>query len=274
MTDIGVDIGGTKISAGIVKDGKLTKVITKKTSKSSKNKTINQIIEIIEELFNSDIKNIGIGVPGIVDKKGVVYEVINIPLWTKVQLKKILEKKFKVPVLISNDAKCFALGERYFGKGKGHNNLVGLVIGTGLGAGIIIGGKLYPGNNGAAGEFGQIIYLDKNIEYYCSGKFFKKVYNIDGESLYKKALKKDKSAIKIFNVYGKHLGKALSVIVNSVDPDIIILGGAVSKSYKFFKNSMLKSLRELIYKKTFKNLKIAVSGTNNIAILGAASLCG
>ena len=173
-------------------------------------------------------------------------------------------------MIVNNDANCFALGEKYFGEGKNYDNIVGLIIGTGVGAGIIINGKLYCGQNCSAGEFGRIPYLDRNVEYYCSGQFFQKEYNINGEELYQKANRKAK---KIFGIYGKHLGKAVSMIVNSIDPQIIILGGGVSKAYCLFKDSMLESLKEWIYKKTFSNIKIKASNTKNIAILGAASLC-
>lgn len=225
MEVIGVDIGDTKISAGIVKNKKLIKLITRKTdSKSSKNKIINQLIEIIEYLFNPSISKIGIDVPAIVDKAGTIYEAVNIYSWNKVPLRKMLEKKFKVPVFINNDANCFALGEKYFGNGKKYDNLVGLIFGTGVGAGIIINRRLYHGKNGAAGEFGQITYLGHDVEHFCSGKFFRRNCKTKGEILFKKALKGDKNAKKIFEDYGKHLGKALSIVVNSVDPPIIIMG--------------------------------------------------
>ena len=272
MAVIGIDVGGTKISAGIVRDNKLSKVIIQKIySKNSKDSIIKQLIQIINQLFNPDIKGMGIGVPAIVDlKTGTVYESVNIPPWNKLPLKRIIEKKFKVPVFINNDANCFALGEKHFGKGKNYDDIVGLIIGTGTGAGIIINKKLYCGQNCSAGEFGRIPYIKHNVEYYCSGQFFQKEYNIDGEDLCKKTTKQSK---KIFEIYGKHLGKALSMIINSIDPQIIILGGSVSKSYKFFKDSMYSSLKSSVYKKTFKNIKIAVSNIDNIAVLGAASLC-
>ena len=272
MAVIGVDIGGTKISAGIVKGNRLIRVITQKNnSNGSKDEVIHQVIDIINQLFDSSIGSIGIGVPAIVDlKKGILYESVNIYSWRKVPLKQIIEKKFKVPVAINNDANCFALGEKYFGKGKHYNDIVGLIIGTGVGAGIIINKKLYCGNNCGAGEFGKIPYLSHNVEYYCSGQFFQKEYNLKGEELCQKLNKKSK---RIFEIYGRHLGKALSMIVNSVDPQIIILGGGVSKNYNLFKDSMLESLKESVYRNTFKNIRVDVSSVKNVAILGAASLC-
>jgi len=273
MACIGVDLGGTKISAGLVKKNEICNITHKKISFScNKKEVIQQIINAINQVFMPSVKGVGIGVPAIIDvKKGIVYEATNLGL-DKVPLKRILEKKFDVPVVINNDANCFTLGEKLFGKGKGFKDMVGLIIGTGVGAGIIINGKLYYGQNCSAGEFGKIPYLKHDMEYYCSGKFFQKEYKIDGEDLFHKAVNNDKKAKNIFNTYGKHLGKALSVIINSVDPQIIVLGGSVSKSYNFFMDSMNESLRESTYRKNFQNIRITVSTSKNIAILGAASL--
>lgn len=271
---IGIDVGGTKIRAGIVKNKRITKIITERVhAKSSKNKVLKQIIQIIEQLFNSDVKGIGIGVPAIVDPKtSILYESVNIKSWVKVPLKKVLEKKFKVPVIINNDANCFVLGEKLFGKAKRYSNIVGLIIGTGVGAGIIINRKLYSGHDGAAGEFGKIPYQNKDIEYYCSGKFFKNKFRISGEALFQKALKNNSSAKNIFKEYGKHLGNALSIIINAINPEIIVIGGSVSKAYKFFGKIMRASLKKTAYKKVLNNTKITVSDKKDIAVLGAASL--
>ncbi len=275
MSFIGVDIGGTKISAGVLKGRKLSKIITQKIhSRNSKKELLNQILGIIEQLFGSDVKGIGIGVPSIIDvKKGTLHEVVNLPVLNNVCLKKIIEKRFKAKVFLNNDSRCFALGEKHFGEGKKYNDVVCLILGTGVGAGLIINGKLYSGRNCGAGEFGQLPYLKHNIEYYCSGKFFKNEHNIDGEVLFKKVLRNDKRAKQVFREYGKHLGKALAVVADAIDPQLIILGGSVSNSYKFFKGAMIISLKESVYRKTFENLKIMVSKNKNSAVSGAALLC-
>ena len=271
---IGVDLGGTKVSVGLVSGKKIKKFVSEKINpKGSEKEILNQIIRLIRDLFSDKVLAIGVGVPTIVDvKKGIVYETTNIPSWKRVPLKSILEKKFKVPVFVNNDANCFALGEKYFGEGIKYKNLVGLIIGTGCGAGIIINGKLYTGHNCGAGEFGKVEFKNKNFDYYCSGQFFKGEYSISGEELYEKAKRGDKKALKIFEEYGKNLGKALSVIVNSIDPECIILGGSVSKAHKFFWKTMKKSLKESVFKRCYSRLKIKVSEKENIAILGAVSL--
>jgi len=277
MKSIGIDVGGTKIKAGLVSKGKVEKVLTVKTkSRGTKQQVINQLVDLIDQLLinnKSKVKSIGIGVPSIVDvKKGIAYEFTNIKSWKKVNLKTILEKKYKIPVHINNDANCFALGEKYFGVGKKHKNIVGIIIGTGMGAGIVINGKVYCGNTCNAGEFGRNIFKNGEVEDYCSGKFFKKKYKISGKDLSEKAKQGNKKALKVFNEYGTNLGQSLAMVVNAVDPELIVLGGSVSKSYKFFEKAMKKSLQKYVFKHTYAKLKIKVSRTKNVAVLGASKL--
>ena len=273
MKVIGIDVGGTKISVGLVSQNKLIKTLKASTeAHKSQEHIIKNITRLIDQLIDKEVKGIGIGVPAIVDlKKGVLYEAANIPSWKKVPLKRILEQKYKIPVIINNDAKCFALGEKKFGVGKGYNSLIGITMGTGFGAGIIIDGKIYCGHNCGAGEFDRIPFKDKNIDHYCSGQFFSK-YGFKGEELQNRAELKDKKALKIYNEFGDNLGKALTIMVCAIDPELIVLGGSVSKAYPFFKDSMLSSLRQNIYKRTFSRLKIKVSKNKEISVLGAASL--
>jgi len=275
MNIIGIDIGGTKISAGLITDGILVKTITQKTLSNGSSKEITkQLIDSISQLFVNQVAGIGIGVSSpVVIKTGMPFNNVNIPGINGIKLKSVLEKKFGVPVHVNNDANCFAIGEKFFGKGKKHENLIGLVIGTGLGSGIVINSKLYNGNNCAAGEFGEIAYLDKNIEYYCSSHFFQNRGQASGEILSVRATQGDREAIKIFKEYGFHLGKAIAVIVYALDPEMIILGGSISKSFSLFKNDLLQSLKEAIPEQNFKSLKIDVSSKKDIAILGAGALC-
>lgn len=271
---IGVDLGGTKITAGLVDRGKIIKKITEPINPfASRDDVVRHILRVISRVFDSRVKGIGIGVPALVDSKGILYESVNIRSFEKVDLKKIVSKKFEVRTEVNNDANCFALGEKKFGHARKCPDAVGLIIGTGVGAGIILNNRLHSGANYAAGEFGKIPYLDYDIEYYCSGKFFMFEHGKRGEELFEKALRRDKKAKKVFKEYGIHLGRLISIVANSVDPSMIVLGGSVSKSYKFFSNSMKESMKKSMYSRVYKNIKIKVSeNTENMAILGAASL--
>ena len=181
---IGIDLGGTNIRGGLV-NGKELKNITSErlNTKAAEAEIVQQLFNLTERLVNNSVSAIGIGVPGLVDEeRGIVFDVINIPSWKELPLKQLMEERFQIPVLINNDANCFAVGEYYFGKGVEGDSMVGLTIGTGLGSGIILKGKLYSGKTCGAGEFGMIDYLDHYIEYYASGQFFKNVYDGDGGS--------------------------------------------------------------------------------------------
>ena len=183
-----------------------------------------------------DVAGIGAGVPSIIDlKAGVVYDVQNIPSWKKVPLKALLEERYRLPVYVNNDANCFAAGEKHFGKLGPYDNAVGLIVGTGLGAGIIANGRLYSGANCGAGEFGMLPYLDRNFEAYASGQFFDRVHGTSGRETAERAARGDRAALEIFAEFGRHLGEAVKAICYAVDPEIIVLGGSVSKSYRFFR---------------------------------------
>ena len=273
-TIIGVDMGGTNIGLGCVVDDKIVKHHSAEISANgSKEEILNEIVKAISSIFTDDVDGIGIGVPSLVDvEKGIVYGVQNIPSWDEVHLKDFLEEQFSKPVYINNDANCFAVGEKYFGKGKQFSNIVGLTLGTGLGAGIIINNHLYSGINCGAGEFGSIPYRDHTFEYYCSGQFFEKEFSIKGEYCYNNALKSDSEALKIFREFGNHVGNVIHAILYSVDPELIILGGSVSKAYNFFKDAMWEKVNLFEYSNTIKNLCIEITTQPNIAILGAAAL--
>ncbi len=271
---LGIDLGGTNVRVGLVENDSLLKVESTPISRTDDPMdVVNDISRLIEKFSGDGITGIGVGVPSVVDvEKGIVYDVQNIPSWKEVHLKDLLQEKFRVPVYVNNDANCFAVGEKYFGKGKNYENIVGLIVGTGLGAGLVINGKLYAGRNCGAGEFGTIPFRERNYEYYCSGQFFTSEYKITGEELSVKARQGDRRAREIYAEFGFNLGEAIKLIMYSVDPEIIILGGSVSKSFDLYKKELYVSLRDFAFTKSVANLLIEVSEVQNVAILGAAAL--
>jgi glucokinase len=275
MMTIGVDLGGSNIRAGIQSDGKITqKRHVPLTHKDSLDDTLEQLVDNIKPLMVPGIRRIGIAVPSVVDvKNGIVYNVVNIPSWEKVELKQILEQKFSVPVYVDNDANAFVLGEQLHGKAKHHNNVVGLVMGTGIGSGLVLNGQLYRGNNTGAGEVGYFPYLDKDFEFYCSGNFFSAVHNISAFDAFQQAQSGNQHAVRIWTEFGNHLGNALKAVVYAYDPEVIVLGGSVSKAFSFFEKSMRHSLHtNFHFPESLKRLKIEKSEDENITLLGASSL--
>ncbi|HEU6447225.1 MAG TPA: ROK family protein [Verrucomicrobiae bacterium] len=273
MKLIGVDLGGTNVRAGLVQSGRILNLESHKHADFGKNQIIEEICRVIEKVLQPGIRGIGLGVPSAVDAKGTVYAVANIPSWRKVPLKEILEKRFRLPVFINNDAKCFALGELHYGAGRGYKNLVGLIIGTGMGAGVIVEGKLFSGTNGAAGELGHMPYLEHEFEYYCSGRFFQREFGVDAFAAEQCADAGDAKAKKMFEAFGEHLGNAIQAVLYAYDPEVIVLGGGVSKAFRHFEKAIHKNLKIFRFQAGLKKLVIAPSKHPHIAVLAAAALC-
>ena len=273
---IGIDLGGTKVHVGLVQNNEVISSKKQKLPQDCKDEwdVLHLLINLTREVIhNHKIVGIGVGAPSILDRKnGIVHEVQKIPSWHEVHLGAILEKEFNVPVSIDNDANCFALGEYHFGAVKGCSNVVGLTLGTGMGAGIITNGELMGDANGGSGEFGMIPYLDGVLEDYCSGSFFKNILKVDGEDLSKLASNGNIEALKTYEQFGEHLGNALKIILFAVDPEVIIIGGSIALSSAYFDEGLKKSLSTFAYKKTLENIKIIYSYTPNSAILGSAAL--
>lgn len=271
---IGIDLGGTNVRAGLVSGGTLSNILSHKLDKSGPpDKIITQLFMVADQLFEEGVTGIGIGVPGLVNQeKGVVFDVLNIAGWQELPLRKIMEDRFHVPVLINNDANCFALGEYYFGKGIPGGNMVGLTIGTGLGSGIILNGKLYSGKYCAAGEFGMIDYLDHVIEYYASGQFFTNVYQVDGETVFNRAQSGDGEALRMYGEMGTHLGNAIKTILYALEVDQVIMGGSVRHAFPFFSKQMWERINTFAYRQVIDKLTIELSELENSGILGAAAL--
>ncbi len=274
-TVLGVDIGGTKVLTGTVVEKKITGSRRADIPYTEDpQEVIDTICDTINPQMSSKVNAIGVGVPSVVDtEQGIVYDVQNIPSWKEVHLKAILEEKYQVPVCINNDANCFALGEKYFGQGQGQRDFVALIIGTGMAAGMIINNRLYEGSTCGAGEFGTIRYLDQCYEYYAAGQFFENVHETDGKIVYDQAVKGNAEALEKFAELGGHIGEAIKLVIYTVDPPLIILGGSVSKAYRFFEQDMWNKIQEVSYRMARDRIKIICSNQPDIAVLGAAALC-
>jgi len=272
---IGVDLGGTNVRAGLVQNGKIVALDKRPISSHAKKEIVlEEVCQSIATVFRKDVRGIGIDVPSLVDaEKGIVFNVANIPSWKKVPLKKILEKRFGVPVFVNNDAKCFALGEFHYGEGRGYKNVIGLIIGTGMGAGVILNGKLFSGTNGGAGEIGHIPYKENEFEHFCSGRFFEREFGLDGATLDQRAIAGDRDAQEKLASFGDAFADAIMAILYAYDPEIIVLGGSVTRSYPFFEKRMHERLKTFRFQKELKRVKIVRSKKAHIAVLAAAALC-
>ena len=273
---IGVDLGGTKVRAGVATNGLVQDQKQQLfNSRGSKRETLGQLIGLIRSLIGPQVQGIGLGVPSVIDlAKGIVYNVMNIPSWDCVPLRDILEDEFSVPVSVNNDVNCFILGEHRFGRVRGMKNVVGITSGTGLGSGIIINNELFHGTNCGAGEVGLLSYGDHTIEYYASGNFFEALHGISAIAAHERALDGDAAALGLWKEFGVHMGHAIKTVVYAYDPEAIEVGGSLSKAYGLFERSMMESIQDFTFPESIKKLKIFQSLNENITLLGAAALVG
>lgn len=272
---IGIDIGGTKIGIGLLVNGKIMQFVKLDTpADGTKEEVMQQIVKGVESLEGyEDAIGIGIGAPGLInEEEGVIFSVTNIPSWREVHLKSYLEDHFRKPVYITNDANCFAIGVKIYGEGQSFKNVICLALGTGVGAGVVIDGYLYSGSVAGAGEVGGLPYLDADFETYCSGKFFKQVNKVDGQTVYEKAKQNDPEALKLFAEFGHHVGNLIKTTIFMLAPEAVIVGGSVSNSYEFWKDSMMETVQTFPYKKVIENFKVMKTDLNDIAVVGAAAL--
>jgi len=271
---IGIDLGGTNMRVGTVDNGVTVNVCKESCpSQGSSQEVLDALISLIERAITPQTDAIGIGVPSVVDaQKGIVFNVANIPSWKEVHLKSILETRFHLPVFVNNDANCFAKGVFCYGEGKGIQDMVGITLGTGVGAGVITNGQLYNGRNTGAGEIGSIPYLDSDFEHYCSSDFFERIYHISGREAKELASNGDAQALQIWDVFGRHVGKLVKTVLFAFDPEAIVFGGGISSAYPLFKDSLLGEIQDFPYPESLRNLTIITSQLQDVAILGAASL--
>ena len=267
---VGVDVGGTNIKLGVV--GPSGKVIVRnsfatKPFASSRIKLITALASEIEAsiitagLTKHQIAGVGIGLPGLVDyEKGFVRFLPNIPGWRGVHLKSILQKKIKLPVYVDNDVKIITLAESKFGAGKGVKNLVCMTLGTGVGAGLILNGQLYRGEDNSAGELGHMPLNEYGPKCNCGGigcfetyvgnralfALASKVMGKSGmttEDMFALAQKGNKKALLFWKMAAAHIGNGLVGVVNLLNPRLIIIGGGVSNNEKYLFKTIAETIR-------------------------------
>ncbi|MHB8155600.1 MAG: ROK family protein [Candidatus Omnitrophota bacterium] len=248
-----IDLGGTNLRCALLDNDLKIKAKSSFSTKSfdNKYKLIQGIIDLLDSLIlnqrlkRSAILGVGIGVPGPVDTlKGIVHFLPNIPGWKEVGLKKILERKTKLPVFIDNDAKLMTLAEHGLGAAKHYKNVLCLTLGTGVGGGLIINDSLYRGSDNAAGEAGHFPLNEDGplcgcgahgcLETYVGNrKIIKAARKLFGpkitlERVSALAKENNPKAIDFWSQVGGKLGLALSGIVNLLNLDLIVIGGGVS----------------------------------------------
>ncbi|MBE6769866.1 MAG: ROK family protein [Ruminococcaceae bacterium] len=298
---LGFDIGGTKcaVMTADYENGQITLLDKKKidTDRSlSPYEIINRLISLADEICHKKPEAVGISCGGPLDsKRGVILSPPNLPGWDNIPIVEIIKNHFGVPVHLQNDANACAVAEWKFGAGKGKNNVVFLTFGTGLGAGLILDGRLYSGTNDNAGEVGHI-RLEKSgpvgygkvgsFEGFCSGggiaqlgfmmavdavkKGVSPAYYTEGmtpnevtaKTIADAANAGDKTALEVYRTCGEHLGRGLSIIIDILNPEIIVIGSVFARA----QNLLWDSARAVIEKE-------ALPLSANVCRVVPAQLC-
>lgn len=257
---IGIDIGGTKCA--ITLGNEKGRVIKKERFLTTAvNETMENIISNAKKLMEGEkVLSLGVSCGGPLDEEnGIILSPPNLPGWDEIHIKEILEKELNIPCGVRNDANACAMAEWYFGAGRGTKNMVFMTFGTGLGAGLILNGKLYSGTNGNAGELGHIRLGEfgpsgygkcGSFEGFCSGSGLKEIgrafvrealqrgegvpwaESIDGfevKDMAEAARKGDGIALKAFELCGRKLGEGLSIVIDLLNPEKIIIGSVYAR---------------------------------------------
>lgn len=275
MNIVGIDIGGTKTSIGII-DIKKGLVISKilipskqfKNDKKNLNSIISHTLKLID---NQNIEKIGIGVPELINNKGIIKGDYNFD-WNNLDLSKFFPKKFTVKV--DSDVRCHLRAEKLYGHGKELNNFIYINIGTGLSYSHFQNNQIYSGANGYA-----IHFASSRITLY--DPLTNKKFSLVPESFYSgksivRLLSKNKNIKKqnlILNNIADSLGSLIGNLVNSVDPNLIVLGGGVIINNLKFRNLLIKYSRNYFLSKDSKKIKILISKLKvDTGLLGAAAI--
>lgn len=300
----GVDIGGTTVKIGLfdVEGNVLDKwEIPTRTENDGEEilpDVADSIREKMKQMDKDAIAGVGVGAPGPIDASGVVHRAVNLG-WKTFNVKETLEALINLPVRAGNDANVAALGEMWMGGGKGYKDLVVVTLGTGVGGGIIVDGRMISGSTGAAGEIGHIHVDDTEtdvcncgnkgcLEQFASATGITRLANkklastdmdsvlrggeVSAKTVFDAVKARDPLAMEVAEQFGKYLGDALAAVAGVVNPEAFVIGGGVSKAGEV----LIDYIRPHYEKSVFhgcREAKFALATLGNDAgIYGAAKL--
>lgn len=267
MYKLGVDIGGTKINIGVLSED--NEIIDRVEAKLPDDKSAEniadftkQLIEKLRKVSIEEIESIGVGVPGTVDETGAIAQKVPNLGWENVDFANMLERRIGVPVTLLQDSRAAAYGEYKAGAGKGKNSVVCVTLGTGIGTGIIIDGKIFDGALGTAGELGHLPVGDEGRECGCGKKDCLECYaagkgiEMSAEKIFGKKMtcsevfelaKNNSEARKIIDSAVEILGRAMVSIINLISPEALLFSGGMSKQKEMFVEPLIDYIQKKCY---------------------------
>ena len=311
MYYIGIDLGGTNIAVGLVNEE--GRIIAKTETPTLASRPYQELIKdmaacakkVMEEakITEDELHSIGVGIPGVADKDGMVIFCTNLG-WRNVPLRAELQQYINKPVYMDNDATVAGWAEYQAGVSRGTDSSVFMTLGTGLGGGIVMNGKIWAGAHGAGSELGHLVIEVDGVpctcgkrgcaERYCSATAIIRMAreacadapnclimravegdmdNINAKVVFDAAKEGDSVAMQVFNRFVKYLTIAINNVISFVDPDMIILGGGVSRAGDFLLDAVKAALPEYLFYPTLKQPELRIASLGNDAgIIGAALL--
>jgi glucokinase len=288
-TSIGVDVGGTKISAAYIVG---QEIVASQKRVYNRSRVVEDIAELYQELVSSrePASTIGVSCAGLIDSSsGIVRFAGNLDM-NQFPLGPELEKSLGIPVIVENDARCAIWGEFSKAQGSLGSNVAGLVLGTGVGGGLIIDSKLFSGKNGFAGEFGHLPVTNSKrkcacgligcLESIAGGRAFEEAYkanfgeSLSGEQLAERARASDASALEAFEEVGNSIGQVIALLDNALDLDALVIGGGFGATSDIWLETATASyLKSLVGSGRREPLRIIGSQLGpNAQLFGAGSL--
>jgi glucokinase len=289
---IGVDVGGTKILAGVVeRDGTVVTHREYPTPLDSEGELLDGLEAAVRELLDESVGAVGFGIPSRIDQRaGVAIGSVNIPL-VDVPFRDVMRQRLGLPVEIDNDANAAAIAEWKVGAGRGTTDMIMLTLGTGVGGGLILGGRPYRGSIGAGGELGHLVIVHDgtlcscgghgHLESYVSGKAADEVARqefgpaADAHRLVRLANEGDAKAIELLTEIGRKLGSGLGSLINVFDPQLIVVGGGFAAAGEL----LFAPAREVMAREALKPMHDSIRvvraelGTS-AGMIGAAMVAG
>ncbi len=289
---IGVDIGGTNLRGALI--GADGEIVHRFRTQSLIHEGVAPFLERLCEGIgglraaaqsdNLSVEAVGVGVPGLLDRSGVVRSSVNMPPLQGIPLQDILASRLKLPVRCANDANLIALGEWRYGAGQGLDSLLMLTIGTGLGSGLILRGGLWEGSRGFAAECGHLTVVPDGhpcpcgnrgcLEQYVSATALtRKGGGVPPDELARLARGGNHQAQLLFEDLGRYLGIALAGLLNVLNLDGVLIGGGVAVSYDLFASSLSQELHRRAFPQVLTDLVLCTGMLGDDAgLLGGALL--
>ncbi len=271
MSVIAIDLGGTKVAAAAASArGTLRGSLEEPADTSSADATVAQIVRIAKKIGGDAI---GVAVPGLVRRDGTVWAP-NLPGWDRVPLARELKKRLRMPAFVESDRNAVVLGESWRGAARGKTDVVVLIVGTGIGAGILSGGRLVRGAHELSGCAGWMVNGGEGLESVAAGPAIARAARAESAiEAAERARRGDRVALDAFARAADHLGRAIANLASLFDPEIIVLTGGVTHAADLFLENAKQTAARYAQPLSFPDIEITVSKLGTEAnLFGAARL--